>query len=155
MPNSLGEANNKMISVKYRYLDPSFVGRVDLNVSSNSDIGMSGSFTPFVKLYDGFYFTPEHQPCVNRYNFEKKLQEEDGFTRFKIPLDSFDKYLEIIGNEEKFKRLLSPLKIEIVEKTPEELERKSRRNRIDSIETLLEEEDSQNDNNNESEADET
>ena len=48
-PNSLGESNSKMIATKYRYLHPSMVGVVDLNVSSNSDVGMSGSFVPYAE----------------------------------------------------------------------------------------------------------
>lgn len=40
-PNSLGESNSKMIAAKYRYLHPSMIGVVDLNVSSNSDKMMS------------------------------------------------------------------------------------------------------------------
>ena len=111
------------------------VGVLDLNVSSNSDIGMSGSFVPWVKLYDGFFFTPEHQPCQKRYEMEKSLQEEDGFKRIPFPLDSFDKYLEVLENGEKFKKLLAYEKIEIVEKTPEELARRSRRQRVDYVET--------------------
>lgn len=116
------------------------VGVLDLNVSSNSDIGMSGSFVPWAKLYDGFFFTPEHQPCANRFNMEKSLQDEDGFRRFTIPLDSFENYIKLLNNGDKFKDLLKPEKIEIVEKTPEELARKSRRQRIDYQEESIEEE---------------
>ena len=119
-----------MIAVKYRYLDPSFVGIVDLNVSSNSDIGMSGSFVPWAKLYDGFFFTPEHQPCEGRYRMEKALQEEDGFTRIPFPLNSFDDYLKSLEDGDKFRDLLQYEKIEIIEKTPEELERRSRKQRM-------------------------
>lgn len=36
-PQSLGESNSKMIAAKYRYLHPSMIGKLDLNVSSNSD----------------------------------------------------------------------------------------------------------------------
>ena len=125
------DGNSKNIALKYRYLDPSMVGVLDLNVSSNSDIGMSGSFVPWAKLYDGFFFSPEHQPCENRFNMEKSLQEEDGFHRFTIPLDSFENYLKLLENGDKFRNLLQHEKIEIVEKTPEELARKSRRQRID------------------------
>lgn len=106
-----------------------------MNVSSNSDIGMSGSFTPFVKLHDGFFFNPDHQPCENRYLMEKELQDEDHFTRFKIPINSFEDYLKILNNGDRFKELLKPSKIEIIEKTPEELERKSRRNMIQETES--------------------
>lgn len=120
-----------MIAVKYRYLDPSMVGILDLNVSSNSDIGMSGSFVPFVKLYDGFFFTPEHQPCQNRYLFEKSLQEE-GLRSFPIPLNGFDDYLKILENGDKFKELLKPEKIVIIEKTQDEIKSKrANKNTVD------------------------
>ena len=104
-----------MIAVKYRYIDPSMVGVLDLNVSSNSDIGMSGSFVPFVELYDGFFFTPEHQPCENRYKFEKSLYD-NGYRKYEIPIDSFDKYVSYLESGDKFKELLKPYKIEIIEK---------------------------------------
>lgn len=74
-PNSLGETSSKMISAKYRYLHPSQMGILDLNVSSNSDPGMSGSFVPFVKLYDGFFFNPNPDPCDAEYNGLKELYE--------------------------------------------------------------------------------
>ena len=123
-----------MIAVKYRYLDPSMVGVLDLNVSSNSDIGMSGSFVPFVKLYDGFFFTPEHQPCKRRYEFEKSL-EEDGFRTFPYPINGFEEYIQMLENGDKFKDLLKPEKIEIIEKTPEEIRSKREKNQtIDSNE---------------------
>ena len=142
-PNSLGDGNSKMIALKYRYIDPSMVGVLDLNVSSNSDIGMSGSFVPWAKLYDGFYFTPEHQPCETRFNFEKSLQEEEGFHRIPLPLNSFDDYVKFLNDGDKFKDLLRYEKIEIVEKTPEELARKSRHQTLDSnTEERLEENDS-------------
>ena len=74
-PNSLGENSSKMISAKYRYIHPSQLGILDLNVSSNSDPGMSGSFVPFVKLYDGFFFNPNPDPCDAEYNGVKELYE--------------------------------------------------------------------------------
>ena len=147
----LADSNSKNIALKYRYLDPSMVGVLDLNVSSNSDIGMSGSFVPWAKLYDGFFFTPEHQPCENRFNMEKSLQDEDGFRRFSIPLDSFDNYLKLLKDGDKFKDLLKPEKIEIVEKTPEELARKSRRQRIDYDESVEEQSKNEEETNDENE----
>lgn len=74
-PNSLGETSSKMISAKYRYLHPSQMGILDLNVSSNSDPGMSGSFVPFVKLYDGFFFNPNPDPCEAEYDGLKELHD--------------------------------------------------------------------------------
>lgn len=47
---SLGESSSKMISAKYRYLHPSMVGKLDLNVSSNSDrYTMSGYIVIYIK----------------------------------------------------------------------------------------------------------
>lgn len=132
-PNSLGDGNSKMIAVKYRYLDPSMVGVLDLNVSSNSDIGMSGSFVPFAKLYDGFFFTPENQPCMKRYEFEQALAEE-GLRVFPFPINSFEDYIKLLEDGDKFKTLLKPEVIEIVEKTAEDI--RSKRKKIEVPETV-------------------
>lgn len=125
-PNSLGESNSKQIPQKYRYLDTSMIGVVDLNVSSNTDVGMSGSFVPFVKLYDGFYFTPEHQPCRNRYEFERALSES-GVRLLPATIQTFEDYVAMLDNGQKFYDLLKPLKIEIVEKVPNETDSSSRK----------------------------
>lgn len=130
-PNSLGDGNSKMIAVKYRYLDPSMVGVLDLNVSSNSDIGMSGSFVPFAKLYDGFFFTPENQPCKKRYDFECALAEE-GLRVFPFPVNSFEDYLKLLEDGDKFKKLLKPEVIEIVEKTAEDIRTKRKKIEVPS-----------------------
>ena len=139
-PNSLGDANNKMIAVKYRYLDPSMVGILDLNISSNSDIGMSGSFVPFVKLYDGFFFTPEQQPCKKRYEFEKALDAE-GFRLFPFPINGFDEYVKLLEDGDKFKELLKPEKIEIVEKTADDIRGKRKKIEVPSTTETNPEED--------------
>lgn len=123
-PNAMGENSSKMIAVKYRNIHPSYVGKIDLNVSSNSDPGMSGSFTPFLQLYDNFYFTPEHEPCEAEYHIEQMkrkffFSEENKQGTQYIPIDFKDRE-EFI----KYQTLLSQYKpeelnyekIEIVEK---------------------------------------
>ena len=130
------EGNNKMIAVKYRYLDPSMVGVLDLNVSSNSDIGMSGSFVPFVNLYDGYFFTEERQPCKKRYDFEQALHDA-GFRVYPAPLNNFNDYLQILEDGDKFKELLKPEVIEIVEKTQDEIRGKRKRIEVPSTEQIL------------------
>ncbi len=114
-PNSLGEGSARRIATKYRYLHPSMVGILDLTTSSNSDVGMSGSFVPFVKMYDGFYFTPEREPCDARYKFDKEMKESgDG----EITLDTTDfvTYLEDLKEKDKFLKYLDYKIIEIVER---------------------------------------
>lgn len=135
---SLGEGNSKMIAVKYRYLDPSMVGVLDLNVSSNSDVGMSGSFVPFVKLYDGYFFDPEPQPCKNRYNFDMAMDER-GIRTFGLPVDSFEQYISILENGDRFQELLKPYKIKIVEKESEDANAKSDDDESDEVEVITDE----------------
>lgn len=67
-PESLGDGTTKNVMVKLRDVHPSFMGKIDCEVISNSDIGMTGSFVPYVKLYDGFFFSPEKEPDSNLYN---------------------------------------------------------------------------------------
>lgn len=136
-PNSLGETSSKMISAKYRYLHPSQLGILDLNVSSNSDPGMSGSFVPFVKLYDGFFFNPNHDPCEAEYSAVKALHDnlkddkdmlkqfpelKDSFV-LKVPgkaLETFDDFVKYITKYRTgYNDELKYLPIEIHEKEDE------------------------------------
>ena len=112
-PQSLGDGNNKKIATKYRYLHPSMAGILDLNTSSNSDIGLSGSFTPFAKLYDKYYFTPDREPCQARYRFEKELENEE-FR--KLNASSFEDYIKRLEKHDKFEDLLKYEPIRIIEK---------------------------------------
>lgn len=102
-PQSLGEGNSKNIADKYRYLHPSMVGTVDLFTTSNSDCGMSGSIVPFVKLYDGFFFTPEREPCRARYEFECELREKFNMKR-KLPLETFEDYIEYVSKHQTYEK---------------------------------------------------
>lgn len=123
-PNSLGEQSSKMISARYRNIHPSFMGKVDINVSSNSDVGMSGSFTPFLPLFDRFYFNPEHEPCDAGFKLEKA--KEEYFTAHKnvsakvLPIEfhfeTLDDYIKFIEKYDENFDGLKYEKIEIVEK---------------------------------------
>ena len=62
-PEALGEDSSKTIPPKSRDVHPSFIGVIDPNCSSNSDVGMTGAISPMVKIYDRFYFTPVKEPC--------------------------------------------------------------------------------------------
>ena len=61
-PEALGDDSSKNVMVKLRDVHPSFMGKIDCEVISKSDIGMTGSFVPYVKIYDGFYFDPNKEP---------------------------------------------------------------------------------------------
>jgi hypothetical protein len=121
--NALGQDNSKMISDKYRYIHPSMLGKLDMNVSSNSDVGMSGSLVPTVQLYNGFYFTPEVEPCGKRYEFDKELRDKnpkkfDINRGYKINFKSLETYIDSVEKNDKFRELLEYEPIEIIEKEP-------------------------------------
>ena len=124
---SLGEQSSKMISQKYRNIHPSYVGAIDINVSSNSDVGMSGAFTPFVKIYDKYYFTPDREPCMEMYNLRQEQKDFYGkigtdqmlYNDPEVPFDSYETYIAFM-KEEGQNPGLKPEPIRIVEKEPEE-----------------------------------
>lgn len=125
-PNSLGENANKKVSIKYRNIHPSFIGKIDCSTTSNSDAGMSGAFVPFVTLYDNFYFREDGEPCDARFKIEQFKREfyssEGGdnqalVTYIPIEFDSLEDYINFANeNEIGMNNGLNYEKIEIVEK---------------------------------------
>lgn len=76
-PESLGDGSSKNIMQRMRDVHPSFIGKIDPECTSNSDVGMSGSFVPYVKIYDNFYFTPEKEPCYKLYEINSTVNPID------------------------------------------------------------------------------
>lgn len=101
-PEALGENSTKNVMLSIRDLHPSFIGKIDPNCSSNSDVGMSGSFVPYVEIYDRFYFTPEWEPSDRMYNltnaiasyYEKKHSDENHISIDCNNKEAFEEYLE-------------------------------------------------------------
>lgn len=126
-PNSIGEKSPKRIPMKYRSIHPSYVGKLSLNVSSNSDVGMSGAFTPFVKLYDRFYFSPEHEPCDAMYNIQSELAEYYNSPNCQVKgcemewnFNSPEEYIKFVSEHTEWPfDGLQYEKIEIVEREPD------------------------------------
>ena len=54
-PQSLGEGSRKTVSIYYRGIHISHIGRLSLNSISNSDPGMTGCLSPFVKTNHFYY----------------------------------------------------------------------------------------------------
>jgi hypothetical protein len=69
-PQSLAHTT-KNIAVRYRGIHPSYVGRIALNTSSNSDPGLSGTFCPFIGL-NGYFFSD------NPYEEIAPVEDETG-----------------------------------------------------------------------------
>lgn len=123
--SSLGEQSSKIISQKYRNIHPSYFGRIDLNVSSNSDVGMSGAFTPFMELFDNFYFNPKPEPCEAGYQIHQEIAEyynsdacqAKGFP-VEITFNSLKEYMDFINEYDSSVQFdgLKYAEIKIVEK---------------------------------------
>lgn len=74
-PNALGSKNENNISIKYRGLHPSYLGRIDINVCGTSDPGSSGLLTPFCET-DGLYFDGAAEPEDGVFDFEKEAHQK-------------------------------------------------------------------------------
>ena len=70
--SGIGEKSNA-ISGAYRTVHPSHLGRVDIDSSSNSDPGVSGTICPLVTLYDG-HFTEYKEPSTWQDDVNKVTQ---------------------------------------------------------------------------------
>lgn len=71
-PNSLGGNNENNIAAKYRSIDPSYIGRLDINVCGTSDPGTSAVLTPFCNT-DKLYFDGTHEPEDFKFKFDKMV----------------------------------------------------------------------------------
>ena len=69
--SGIGEKQNA-ISGAYRNVHPSHLGRVDIDSSSNSDPGISGTICPLAELYDG-HFSEYTEPSTWNDNMVKVL----------------------------------------------------------------------------------
>lgn len=73
-PNALGSKNDNNISIKYRGIHPSYLGRIDLNVCGTSDPGSSGVITPFCET-EGLYFNGAQEPEGGTFEFEREARQ--------------------------------------------------------------------------------
>lgn len=100
----LGEKDNKSIPDICRYIHPSHIGKLDLDNSSDTNPGITGTICPFTDIYDG-YFTDYQEP--NSWE-EKFLQTLDAYNRasgivetneFKKELGKLNEETEVVANE--------------------------------------------------------
>jgi hypothetical protein len=74
-PNSQGNASSgKTIATCQRGIDPSFIGRIDLNVVGNSDPGATGILTPFIKT-DGLNISDKNEPENGQFKLLQIIEE--------------------------------------------------------------------------------
>ena len=70
--SGIGEKSNA-ISMAYRCVHPSHLGRVDIDTSSNSDPGVSGALCPFANLYHS-HFSEYEEPSTWEDSIEKVME---------------------------------------------------------------------------------
>ena len=117
-PNSIGSGKSERnISIKYRGIDPSYIGNLDINVYSSSSPGLNGSLSPFVKTKN-LYFNEDNEPQKVMYELDKEIvseSEKTGNEVVSIGNDTDSSYYDAIykmkqhfKNTFKMTRILDP-----------------------------------------------
>lgn len=70
----------------FRYVYPSHLGIIDLDASPKSDPGISGSFCPTAKLYDGYFSKDFEEPNFWEEEFEKMSKDYQAMVGIKEAL---------------------------------------------------------------------
>lgn len=112
--SGLGEDGGSVQPI-YRYVDPSHMGILDLDSSSNSDPGMTGLICPMTNIYNGSFseyeepntWRQEYAPINAQYREGK--EQPIKFTR---PQEQFDYYQlreQIIQEELELNKIICPI----------------------------------------------
>lgn len=116
--SGLGESGNKSIPDIYRSINPSHIGRVDLDASSDTNPGVTGCLNPFTKIKDG-YFDPDYEEpnswietfesLMNDFQSAKKLRSAMEFQQAVLGVNNQEKITvadDVICNME---QIINPL----------------------------------------------
>lgn len=93
-PNSQGGKSGKTISTEQRGTDPSFIGRIGLNVVGNSDPGATGTLTPFIKT-NSLYISDIKEPEMRQFELLESIREaleNEGVYQETFGLDDYETY---------------------------------------------------------------
>ena len=71
--SGLGESSSNSVPQIYRSIHPSHLGYIDLDSSSDTNPGMTGTICPFVELHDGF-FIDFQEPNFWEEEFHKTVE---------------------------------------------------------------------------------
>lgn len=97
-PNSQGGSSGKTIATCQRGIDPSFVGRIDLNVVGNSDPGATGILTPFIETY-GLNISDKKEPETKQFELlqiiEEAVQNENDYLE-NFGIETYEDYSNLI-----------------------------------------------------------
>jgi hypothetical protein len=122
--SGLGEGGNKSIPDIYRTVQPSHIGHVDIDASSDGNPGITGTLNPFMKMGSDGYFSdyqepntwPETYSClIKEYNSARKMRDVMTFQTQLLGIDNSEKievYGETIANME---QIINPIAIQLQE----------------------------------------
>ena len=72
--SGLGENGSKSIPDIYRSIQPSHIGRVDLDASSDGNPGITGTLNPFLEMENGF-FSGYEEPDTWQASYDQSVSE--------------------------------------------------------------------------------
>ena len=97
--SGLGESGNKSIPDIYRSINPSHIGRIDLDASSDTNPGITGCLNPFTDIRDG-YFNPDYEEpntwaeafanLMNDFQSARKLKSAMEFQQSVLGVDNHE-----------------------------------------------------------------
>lgn len=97
--SGIGEKNNSMPNT-YRAVNPSHVGKVDLDASSAGDPGASGTLIPRAKIYSNGFFSDFSEPNTWEDKFIETVAAYKSLKGYKEALVASDKILNMPRNED-------------------------------------------------------
>ena len=93
----IGETATSAVPNTYRMVNPSHLGRVDLNSSSNTDPGLSGTLCPLGHIYEGGFFSDFEEPNTWEDEISKTMKAFRELVGLK-EINAFSKLVNINTN---------------------------------------------------------
>ena len=115
--SGLGEGGNKSIPDIYRSIQPSHVGRVDLDASSDGNPGITGTLNPFMDMHDG-YFSDYEEPdtwsdlyksCIEDYYHNRNMREAMEFQQNLLGIDKSEEISTLGEIECAMEQIINPI----------------------------------------------
>lgn len=97
-PNSQGGKSGKTIASCQRGTDPSFIGRIGMNVVGNSDPGATGVLTPFIQTH-GLAISDKQEPEFKQFELLQSVEEAMANEEIYLEnfgIETYDEYQEMI-----------------------------------------------------------
>ena len=96
--SGLGESGNKAIPDIYRSIQPSHIGRVDLDASSDGNPGITGTLNPYMDMDDG-YFSDYEEPNTWEESYNELLKNFHSINNMKHAMEFQQEVLGVDRSE--------------------------------------------------------